>query len=131
MISMQHQQAAITHTITHSLSFTHTLSRSHTLTHVHLGHAPSHAGKAKASTAPAYSQLLALLQSSYSAAVRAGGARGRSAGGGATASSSAPRMWLLVLDEVDRLLARGSDDVYRLFSLPYLSGEAGGVRREY
>ena len=40
-------------------------------------------------------------------------------------------MWLLVLDEVDRLLARGSDDVYRLFSLPYLSGEAGGVRREY
>lgn len=34
-------------------------------------------------------------------------------------------MFVLVLDEVDRLLARGTDDLYQLFMLPHVTGVLG------
>lgn len=43
------------------------------------------------------------------------------------AAAGAGRMFVLVLDEVDRLLQRGTDDLYRLFMLPHVTGEEGEV----
>lgn len=69
-----------------------------------------------ASAQHAHEQLLALLQSS---GARAGGGK---RGGSGPAKGRGGRLFVLVLDEVDRLMLKGTEDLYKLFMLPQTPG---------